>query len=347
MLGYASHSVDSHWIYSTLKECKNREMSVAFAYSQGELSPSLREGFKEAGITVYDDADSGLMQKANAPLVLTASSGLPESFFSRQHCKWRVHMPHSFSSLHMIYPENAFDGYNVLFAVGPHHIKEFQKLSELHSLDHRQAFPCGYDKTGIYKTDYQYNADEKKHVLLAPSWGKGNILEKIGIELIEAMLDQGYVVTLRPHPAFFIESNPFLTKLKPLLSSEFRIEDSREASEALSSADLIISDYSGIVQEFFYMAPRPTLFVDVEKKEMNPHWRSVEITPLELNCRGKMGPIVEADTKDIIRNVERVFEHREQWMESAQDFETEYLFKTDCAVSSATHIENLLREKGV
>ena len=41
-----------------------------------------------------------------------------------------IYVPHSLSSLHSIYRKGAFDYFDTLFCVGPHHVKEARKLEE-------------------------------------------------------------------------------------------------------------------------------------------------------------------------------------------------------------------------
>ncbi len=344
LLGYSSHSVDTSWILSTLIKCKKNGMEVAFAYSQGSCPEHFLEQFKDAGIKVFHGVDSHFMQRANAPVVLTASSGLPKSFFSRKYCRYRVHMPHSISSLHMIYPKDAFDGYNVLFAVGPHHEKEFHALTKLNGLKERAVYKCGYSKAGIKKSDYVYNPQNPPHVLLAPSWGKGNILETIGTDLVSLLLDKGYKVSVRPHPAFFIDGHEVLDNLKSLSAKEtlFRIEDSRESGEAIYDADIMISDYSGVVQEFFLTAPRPIVFVDVEKKVMNEDWESLDIEPIELRSRNVMGPLVEPDAVMVCSKLAETLKNIYSWVDRAKDFEKEYLYDIECAEAASLQIKNFL-----
>ena len=79
----------------------------------------------------------------------------------------------------------------------------------MYNLKQKNLVECGYGlldkliRSKIFTTMQQQNflsKNNKKNVLIAPSWGKQNLLESTGIELIKILLDAGYHVTVRPHP---------------------------------------------------------------------------------------------------------------------------------------------------
>ena len=51
---------------------------------------------------------------------------------------------HSIASTHRIYRDRAFDHYDTLLCVGPHHVKELRRLEELHGLPTRPLLEHGY-----------------------------------------------------------------------------------------------------------------------------------------------------------------------------------------------------------
>ena len=40
----------------------------------------------------------------------------------------------------------------------------------------------------------------KKKIIIAPTWGKNSILEKIGLELIAILQKTNLIIIIRPHP---------------------------------------------------------------------------------------------------------------------------------------------------
>ncbi len=347
VLGYASHSVDEVWIRSTLLACARSGIKVAFAWSNGEMSDEIVSLYTDAGIALYKNASQRFLQTCTAPLVLTASSGLEKDWFSKKHCLWRIHMPHSIASLHMIYPEDAFDGYNILFSVGPHHDREFEILSEQRQLTGRQSFPCGYGKLDVLKQmllSQKIKPAHKPHILLAPSWGKHNILNVMGQDLMSALLEKGCAVTLRPHPLFFLENDPLLAEYEAIFSghADYTLENSLSVGRALLSADILISDYSGTVQEFTALTGNPVVFVDVPTKMVNADWQKLEVQPIEMASRNNLGPLAASDVASVMAAIEDVRVRREYWLEQVKIFSAAYLHEGICADQATQYIEKLL-----
>ncbi len=111
--------------------------------------------------------------------------------------------------------------------------------------------------------------------------GKGNILETIGEPLLARLVAEGYRVTLRPHPSFFLIGDAQLTPLIERWQGHeaFVLENSIDESRALWTADMMIADYSGFAMEFAFMRERPVLYVDVASKVLNPDWKAVGTVP--------------------------------------------------------------------
>ena len=57
-----------------------------------------------------------------------------------------LYIHHSPVSTHMIYKEDAFDNFDVIFCVGPHHISEIKEREQLFNLPPKTLFKTGYVK---------------------------------------------------------------------------------------------------------------------------------------------------------------------------------------------------------
>jgi hypothetical protein len=245
-------------------------------------------------------ADLAVLEALRGGALLSATTNIAELPFQRAWPK--VHMPHSLASLHMIYPPDAFDGYDVLLACGPHHVEEFERLSRWRGLGARRSFEAGYGKLDVLRADPRAGQratpvrDAPASVLLAPSSGEGNVLETIGAELCRALLRQGLVVTVRPHPLLCRPGNEVVGALLGEFGGDdrFRLESSRDGDGAIFSADVLISDYSGAAMEFAALGPRPIVFVDVPRKVLNPAWADVAGEPVEVALRPELGTVVAA-----------------------------------------------------
>jgi len=218
-----------------------------------------------------------------------------------------IYIQHSLVSLHMAYRNKAFDHYDTIFCAGPHHIKEILAMEEKYKLPKKILVEHGY---GVFdaileevsqKPKKKKSDDNPKHVLIAPSWGPNAMIETgIGFEIIGQLLTQGFKVTLRPHP----QTTKLITKAKvdAILAKYsnnpmFFYEDSVAGKESLHYSDLMISDWSGVAIEYSLGLNKPVIFLDLPKKINNSEYEEINIMPLEVLIRDKIG--VTVSIKDI------------------------------------------------
>lgn len=221
-----------------------------------------------------------------------------------------VYVFHAVVSTHMIYRRGSFDHYDSILCVGPHQIEEIEKYEKLNKLPAKKLI-----KTGYYRLERIYEAykkekkrkkkkDKFRTILIAPSWGEDNILESCGEALIELLL-KDYKVIVRPHP----ETVKHSPKLLDLFSSKFSnnpnfiLEKSIATDDSLLRADVLITDYSGISLEYAFGTERPVLFLDVPPKVHNQKFSELNIEPLELFIRPKIGVVVSPKKIETIPKV--------------------------------------------
>ncbi len=222
-----------------------------------------------------------------------------------------VYVFHSPVSTHMIYLHGAFDYYDSILCVGPHHIEEIRKHEELHELPRKELVEAGYYPLERIHAGYQkYLAEQslvggKTTILIAPSWGVGNILESCGDLLVELLLKKGYEVIVRPHPETVRRSPRLIDTLDARFgnSPAFTLERSIVPIDSLFRSNVLISDYSGVGLKYAFATERPVLFLDVPYKIRNENYNELDIEPLELSIRSKIGVIVSPENLDTIPKV--------------------------------------------
>ena len=346
VLFYASSWIDELWVRSTIMACCERKLHVALALgSENSLSNEVLELYNRLGVSVAALQGVDDLRRCKARLVVTATSGVLREWF-HPTVKQLIHMPHSLSSLHMIYPEDCFDGYSILFAAGPHHVREFKALSAKRGLSGRRVFPVGYGKLDLLRNMASslpvQGASSGRHVLLAPSWGPGNILHGMGQELVCQLLERGYHVTMRPHPSFYLDKDPVVDLIVNAHAEhpEFTLENPTGLGLAMFTADVLISDYSGSALEFAVLRHNPVVFIDVPKKIVNPNWESLGIVPVELDIRTRLGKVVPSSVYEACDAVSDVI-----MIDGATEAITDFCYhKQHCGMVAAENILTLLEE---
>ncbi|MCC7440772.1 MAG: CDP-glycerol glycerophosphotransferase family protein [Bdellovibrionales bacterium] len=247
-----------------------------------------------------------------------------------------VYLFHSINSSHRVYREGAFDHYDTILCVGPHHTAEIRKTEQAYGLKPKQLVDHGYgrldallERQRATREQYRPTETKTKRVVLAPSWGTGSIIEgSWGEPLIRALLEAGHTVDLRLHP-MTVRHHPTLAgKLAASYGAggRFRVITDMSEQDSLAHADVMISDWSGASFDFAFGLERPVLFVNTPPKVNNAHWERVGLTPLEHSIRKEIGDVLEPSdlhlagekigqlTRDHARFVEALRAARERWI---------------------------------
>jgi len=241
---------------------------------------------------------------------------------------------HSFASTHMMYRQGSFDYYDSILCCGPHQVKEIRKHESLKGLKPKVLVKAGYYRLERIYREYQNrplskSSNTKKGVILiAPSWNAGNIIESCGERLVELILKAGYEVILRPHPETMKRSSNIIALLASRFerNPKFTLEKSISGDNSLLSADVLVTDYSAILFEYALGTERPVLFLNTPPKIRNLGYKELNIEPLEISLKSKIGTTVPLDKLqtvpeaifDLMRNAEKykksLSELRKQWV---------------------------------
>ncbi|MGE0495167.1 MAG: hypothetical protein AB7S38_38535 [Vulcanimicrobiota bacterium] len=212
-----------------------------------------------------------------------------------------VYIFHSLISVHMGYPEGAFDHYDDFFCTGPHHQQELEKRFADLGRPPPRLHQVGYAKLDAIHAEHQTYAPrhpELETVLVAPSWATENILSLYGTELVRQLLGAGYRVVVRPHPCFFQSLYPEGQKVVADLErafggdSRFVLEKTIHGNDSFHEAALMIGDWSGAAFEYAFATARPVLFVDTPPKVRNPNWKACGLPVFEDVTRYEVGRVV-------------------------------------------------------
>jgi hypothetical protein len=207
---------------------------------------------------------------------------------------------HSIVSSHMTYRKGAFDAYDTILCVGPHHAAEIRRTEEVYGLRRKELVEHGYARldrilAAASRRPNTPGGGGSKRVLLAPSWGTGSYIEAPwGRDLIDVVLGAGHSVVLRLHPMTVRR----LPRLGPTLAHAyrdrpFRVETDMNAQDSLHESDLMIADWSGAALEYAFGLERPVLFIDTPRKVNNPEYERLGIVPLEVSIRHEIGAVID------------------------------------------------------
>ncbi len=218
-----------------------------------------------------------------------------------------IYIPHNILSIHMVFKKKAFNNYDYFFCAGPHHNSELNETEKIYKLNEIKKINFGYNKIDMmnkkFKT-FTYDKNEKK-IIIAPTWGKNSILEKIGLELIAILQKTNLIIIIRPHPDTItnLKSNYYKIKDKFYNQNNIIFEEENSNLSSYYESTLMISDWSGAAFEYAFGLEKPVLFIDVEKKINNTDFIKYKSIPLEVQLRDEIGKVVKIDD---IKNINQI-----------------------------------------
>ncbi|RKX28073.1 MAG: CDP-glycerol--glycerophosphate glycerophosphotransferase [Verrucomicrobia bacterium] len=218
---------------------------------------------------------------------------------------------HSIASTHRVYREHAFDAYDTILCVGPHHQEEIRKTEEAYGLKAKRLVPHGYGRLDTLIDDISAQAEsadggsEELNVLVAPSWGECSIVMHCLDRVIRSLLNGPFTVTIRLHPMTRRQDpglpDRLLAEYGP--TARFQFDPHINTTESLLAADIMISEWSGAPLEYAFARLRPVIFIDTPPKIHNPAWEQVDCPLLEVDIREEIGQVVSLDAIETLPTV--------------------------------------------
>ena len=290
-----------YWVHleGLLKEFLNFSNVPACYISSNKNDPGLC--YKHPNLKSFQ-IDEGafrnwLFKNIDTDIMVMTMPDLDQYQVKRSRNVHYVYIQHSLVSLHMVYRMGAFDKFDTIFCAGPHHTREVRAIEAKYSLPPKKLVEHGYGRVdSIVETRGRYNqkpVNNPKKILIAPSWGKNSLIEYIGEKIILNLLENGFHVTLRPHPQTVKFSKKKLDAIikQHQKNSNFVYETDVASQKSLHQSDLMVSDWSGAALDYAFGLEKPVLFIDVPRKVNNQEYEAINIEPFEVWIREKIGII--------------------------------------------------------
>jgi len=210
-----------------------------------------------------------------------------------------VYIFHSVTSTHMCYPATAFDEYDTIFCVGPHQKNEIRKRERLYDLTQKRLVDFGHasiEKMRAFATT-SYSPPNPKRIAIAPSWGPGSLIETLPAEFYLNLLQAGFSLYVRLHSMSINRKHLFKADIESIARSNpnMDLDYNHLDMHSLKNCSTMISDWSGAATEYAFGFCRPVIFVDTKRKVRNKDYEKLQLTPLEVAIRDKIGKIVSVD----------------------------------------------------
>lgn len=248
-------------------EFEKRRFPVVL-YTSNRDDPALSSAYKFVKTEFIGEGNKAFVKLnfLSADIVIATTPGLDVYQWKRsKNVKWYVHIPHSTDEL-AAYRMFGLDYFDALLATGQNQIDCARKIESLRpSIAKKEIIAVGSLSLDSLKAKFDAiggnGKNEKKVVLLAPSWSQNGILSRFGAKILSALENTPFEIVVRPHPQTVISEQHIL---KPLMEQFPNVEWNFDNNnfDALNRADILISDFSGIIFEFVCVFDKPILYAD-------------------------------------------------------------------------------------
>ena len=276
-----------------------RDRKVTFLTSSKEDKINLTNSNNLKKIYIGNQsARTYLFRKFNAKLMIMSTPNLQSMQLKKEENTKYYYLHHSPYSTHMIYEENAFDDFDGMFCVGPHHVNEVTEREENKSLNKKNLLESGYTNFDYLKKTTN-KLVKKNQILIAPSWGENSIVNLCLFSLVKKLTDLKYNVILRPHDRSYIKNKKKLFKvIKYFEGNEyFELDTNPDSSDSMNRSEILITDWSGISFEYL-IQNKPIIFIDVPPKINNKNYKKVNYLPIEISMRNEIGELINFNDID-------------------------------------------------
>jgi len=281
---------------------KNSELEINYLTSDFD-DPVFKKTDKRLKTFYIKNTLNSVIAKLDKSLLVMTMTDLGQFYIKRsQNNVNHVYVFHALVSTHFTYRLGAFDNYDTIFCVGSHHVKEIKKTEEIYKLPAKKLIESGYSRIEkIYNNHQEYlktaKNENKVNILIAPTWGEGNIVETCVKELATTLAtDTKNHIVIRPHPETKKRNPAIMKQLTGYFKKyeNINLELDLTSQVSIHNADILITDWSGIAYEYAFGTERPVLFINTARKlENNAEWEKLQIEPIDISLRNKIGKAVE------------------------------------------------------
>ena len=264
-----------YWIVfkPIIRELNKYNIDIAYWTSSPD-DPALTQTEFEHLNAQYIGEGNKVFAKLNmvkAKIVVASTPGLGVYQWKRSRfVDYYIHVQHGANDIagYRMFGTDAFDG---SLLSGQYQIEQTRELERKRHLPPKDVELVGIPymdemRKRILSTPREES--DNTRVLLAPSWGPNSIFNKYGSSVLDELIKTGYQIIVRPHPQSFLSDQEMITGImeKYPESDNLHWDRSSDNFESLNNADILISDFSGIIFDFTLAFDKPLIYANTSFK---------------------------------------------------------------------------------
>jgi hypothetical protein len=227
--------------------------------------------------------------------------------------KCLVHVFHAMVDL-SCYRKGSLDYYDSVLMTGEHEAASIRLVEAARNTKEKAlvvaGLPCMDD---LYRQKEEMELKSQsdmlvsKTVLIAPSWGAKGCFSEYGTEFVKALSEANYrvIIRLHPHSYVFEPESVERWKFQTIGLENVFWDENIFGTQAMSQADIMISDASSIRFDFAFLYQRPVISLEISRQSRSIFESDYMQETWADTMSKQIGAVVNSDNLDAIDQVVR------------------------------------------
>lgn len=248
-------------------EFEKRQIELTY-YTSAEKDPCFEQNYKYVKPEFIGEGNMAFVRlnMLSAGVVLMTTPGLQVYQLKRsknvKHYSHVLHMPNDATTYRLF----GLDYFDSVLLTGDYQKTDLQYLENARNITKKELVTVGCSYLDILAEKIKSIPEEDNHnftVLVSPSWGSVGVLSKYGKKLLDPLAKTGWNIIIRPHPQSKKSEKEMLDRLEARYKDNANIvwDYERDNIYSLKKADIMISDFSGIIFDYTFLCDKPVIYV--------------------------------------------------------------------------------------
>ena len=249
-------------------EFEKRKLTLTY-YTSSKNDPVFEQNYQFVKPEFIGEGNVAFakLNMLSAGFVLMTTPGLQVYQLKRSkrvaHYSHVLHMPNDATTYRLF----GLDFFDSVLLTGDYQKTDIRFLENQRGINKKDLVTVGCPYLDVYKENIAASPTEENHpftVLVSPSWGDVGILKKYGEKLLDPLSKTGWRIIVRPHPQSKKSEADMLDRLTERYKDNKNIvwDYERQNIFSLKKADIMISDFSGIIFDYTFLCDKPVMYVN-------------------------------------------------------------------------------------
>ncbi|MBM7022738.1 CDP-glycerol glycerophosphotransferase family protein [Treponema sp. Marseille-Q4523] len=251
-------------------EFEKRRLSLVY-YTSAEDDPIFEQQYQFVKAEYIGEGNAAFarLNLLSAGIVLMTTPGLNVYQLKRSknvgHYSHVLHMPNDATTYRLF----GLDYFDSVLLTGDYQKADIRALEAQRGIAKKELVTVGCTYLDVLAQKIKAIPEEEHHVftvLVSPSWGDVGVLKKYGERLLDPLAATGWRIIVRPHPQSKKSEADMLDRLEKRYKDSKNVEwdYDRDNIYAMKKADIMISDFSGIIFDYAFLCDKPVMYVNAD-----------------------------------------------------------------------------------